>query len=178
MIRRILAASAVTLAASATAAIAPAAAGAATQYQISGTFAELGPDNFVKVNPTPPSMYIGVDVHPIVFFGGLVGTATSTEHTTEHANGTFETHNIEAFDNVTVTADDGTVIGSGSLVINFNATGFFTLDSSGNVIDAGFSGVWQIVSAGGGLAGLQGSGKVTGVPGSTSGYGTYTGAVH
>ena len=178
MIRRIVAASTVSIAVSAFTAISAAPAGASTQYQLSGSFAEIGPDNFVEVNPTPPSMYIGVDIHPIVFSGGLVGTATSTEHTTEHANGTFETHNTEAFDNVTVTADDGTVIGSGSLVINFNATGFFTLDSSGNVIDAGFTGVWQIVSAGGGLAGLQGSGKVTGVPGSTSGYGTYTGAVH
>jgi hypothetical protein len=178
MVRRIMVASTLTLVASGAAATLPAAAGAATQHRISGSFLEEGPDDFVAVNPTPGFVYVGIDVHPIAFWGGLTGTATSTEHTAERSNGTFETHNIESFANVTVTADDGTVIGSGSLVINFNATGFFAFDNMGNVTDAGFTGAWQIVSAGGGLAGLQGSGTVTGIPGSIGGNGTYTGAVH
>jgi len=128
----------------------PAHATSLTTKTISGTFSEIGPDNFVRLNPTPPNVFVGVDVHPIVFAGSLVGTATSTEHFDSNVvTGNFETHNTEAFDNVTLTADDGTVLGTGSVVFNFNAHGFFTYDSSGNVVNAGMTGVWQVVSASG-----------------------------
>lgn len=178
MVRRMVVASTLSLAASGAAAIWPAAAGASTQYQVSGSLLEVGPDSILSVNPTPGLPFVGTDVHPVVFSGGLTGTAMSTEHTVERADGSFETRNIESFANVTVTADDGTVIGSGSLVIDFNATGYLTFDSSFNITGGAFTGVWQIVSAGGGLAGLQGSGTASGVPGTVGGHGTYLGAVH
>ena len=178
MVRRIVVGSTLTLAASTALALAPVAAGAATQYQVSGSLLEVGPDSILSVNPTPGLPFVGTDVHPVIFSGGLNGTAMSTEHTVERADGSFETRNIESFDNVTVTANDGTVIGSGRLVIDFNATGYLTFDSSFNITGGTFTGVWQIVSAGGGLAGLQGSGTSSGVPGTFTGYGTYTGSVH
>jgi hypothetical protein len=153
------------------------AASAAPPIGISGQFQEIGPDNFISVNPTPDFLYIGYDVHPIVFTGSLTGTSSSLEHTAERPNFTFETHNIETFSDVVVRDTSGNRVGEGGLVINFNATGYFTLNQDGSLGGA-LKGVWQIVSSSGGLAGLQGSGKVTGAPGSTTGYGTYAGTVH
>jgi hypothetical protein len=145
---------------------------------ISGAFQEIGPDNFTRVNPTSPNVSVTVDEHPIVFEGGLVGTSNSIEHTVGRSNLAFETHNIEVFDNVTVTTDSGALVGTGSLTINFNATGNFTVDDQGNLTGGAFTGTFEIVSGGGQLSGLHGRGTVVGVPGSTSGFGTYTGSVH
>jgi hypothetical protein len=177
MNRRLALLSACALAAGTTGLAAPAFAGSPAKT-ISGTFNEIGPDNFLRVNPTSSKVSVTVDVHPIVFAGGLTGTAASTEHTVGRSNLTFETHNIEAFDSVTVTATDGTVIGTGPLTVNFNATGNFTVDELGNLTGGAFTGTFEIVDAGGALSGLRGRGTVIGVPGSTSGYGTYTGSVH
>jgi hypothetical protein len=110
-------------------------------------------------------------VTPSCFSGGLSGTSISTEHTVLRPDLSFETHNSIDFTG-TVTTNDGTVLGTGTLLINFDATGSFVPDPGS------FAAHFEIVGSGGGLAGLHGNGTVTGVPGVPGGNRTATGTVH
>ena len=139
---------------------------------ISGSFLELGPDNFTKIQTSPAGEFVTVDIHPIDFTSGsLIGTSVSTEHTASHPDGSFETHNTVVFTG-TLTTDQGTVLGTGTLTINFNATGVFT-----DAVQT-FTAHFQIVGGTGDFAGIRGEGVSTGVPGSsTGGHGVYSGTL-
>jgi hypothetical protein len=152
---------------------APGAAAASPRAQtISGSFQEQGPVVYYSFHTSPAGQFVTLDSHPIAFFGGLSGTSVSTEHTVVRANGAFETHNTILFSG-TVTSDSGQNLGSGTLTVNFNATGVYIDDGVGT-----FTAHFEIIGGTGALASLRGEGTASGAPGDTLGHGVYAGTIH
>ncbi len=110
---------------------------------------------------------IGVFTHPIFFDGSLSGVGIAEERDVVHLqNDAIDVHARVAFTG-TVKCVDGRVLGAGGLVLNFNAVA----DSTS------FAAHFQVIRSSGGLAGTQGSGTVTGVPGVPGGNGPYDGTL-
>jgi hypothetical protein len=111
---------------------------------------------------------IGVFTHPIFFDGNLSGVGIAKERDVVHLqNDAIDVHARVAFTG-SVTCADGRVLGAGGLVLNFNAIADFPTS---------FTAHFQVIGSSGGLAGTQGSGTVSGVPGVPGGNGPYDGTL-
>jgi hypothetical protein len=150
-------------------AVSTAAAQAAPACDIHGTILEgdlSGPENITVHGNT----VIDEFTHPIFFDGSMSGVGIAEERNVIHLqNGTADVHARIAFTGV-VTCADGRVLGTGGLEINFNATADFAANS--------FTGHFQVIGSSGGLAGTNGNGTLSGVPGVPGGNGPYDGTLH
>jgi hypothetical protein len=146
-------------------------AGASTPCHIHGTILE---GDIVDFGTLTVAIHGNTEIdtfeHPIFFDGNLTGVGDAQERVVAHnQNGTFEVHDRVAFQG-TATCTDGRVLGAGGLDFNFVATGSF--------VDNAFKAHFEVIGSSGGLAGTQGNGTISGVPGVPGGNGPYDGTLH
>jgi hypothetical protein len=157
-----------TLAAAALAVL-PAAAQAAPACHIHGTILE-GEITTIESEAAHGNTEVAVFTHPIFLDGNLSGVGIAEERNVFHVQSNTADVQAKIAFTGTATCDDGRVLGTGGLDLNFNARVDFVTNS--------FTGHFEVIGSSGGLAGTHGHGTVSGEPGVPGGNGPYNGTLH